>query len=110
MLFDYCRAKTDTAANDAVPMDLSALGKGGKCKKGKGDKKGKCKGKSKKGEDNKDEKDKDKGEKGKGKGKNNAKATESFAGYCLHWQRLGTYEERLLVPTKTPKAENMPHL
>ena len=45
MLFDYCRAQADTAAGDAVPMDLSMLGKGGKCKKGKGDKRGKGKGK-----------------------------------------------------------------
>ena len=41
MLFDYCRAQADTAAGDAVPMDLSMLGKGGEGKKGKGDKKGK---------------------------------------------------------------------
>ena len=40
MLFDYCRAQADTAAGDAVPMDLSMLGKGGEGKKGKGDKKG----------------------------------------------------------------------
>ena len=66
MLFDYCRAQADTAAGDAVPMDLSVLGKGGKGKKGKGDKKGKGKGKGKKGESSKDERDKDK--KGKGKG------------------------------------------
>ena len=31
MLFDYCRAQADT---DAVPMDLSMLGKGGKGKTG----------------------------------------------------------------------------
>ena len=35
MLFDYCRAQADTAACDAVPMDLSMLGKGCKGKKGK---------------------------------------------------------------------------
>ena len=78
MLYDYCRAQADTAAGDAVPMDLSMLGEGGKGKKGKGDKKDK--GKGKKGESSKDEKDKDK--KGKGKGKNIVK-TEYFAGYCL---------------------------
>ena len=44
MLFDYCRAQTDTAAYDVVPMDFSMLGKRGKGKKGKGDKKGKTKG------------------------------------------------------------------
>ena len=69
MLFDYSRAQADTAAGDAVPMDFSMLGKGGKGK-----------GKGKKGESSKDEKDKDK--KGKGKGKNNVK-TEYVAGYCL---------------------------
>ena len=37
MLFDYCRAQADTAAGDAVPTDLSVLGKGGKGKKDKGD-------------------------------------------------------------------------
>ena len=26
MLFDYCRAQADTAAGDAVPMDLSMQG------------------------------------------------------------------------------------
>ena len=67
MLFDYCRAQADTAAGDAVPMDLSLLGKD---KKGEGDKKGKGKGKKGKGEGNKDEKDT-----GKGKGKHNAKTT-----------------------------------
>ena len=37
MLFDHCRAQADTASGDAVPMDLSMLGKGGgKGKKGKG--------------------------------------------------------------------------
>ena len=30
MLFDCCRAQADTAAGDAVLMDLSMLGKGGK--------------------------------------------------------------------------------
>ena len=44
MLFDCCRAEADTAADDAVPMDLSMLGKG---KRGKGNKKCKRKGKSK---------------------------------------------------------------
>ena len=44
ILFDYCRAQADTAAGDAVPMDLSMLGKGGKGMIGKGDKKGKGKG------------------------------------------------------------------
>ena len=58
MLFDNCRAQADTAASDAVPMDLSMLGKGGNGKKGKGDRKRKSKGKGKKGEENKDEKDK----------------------------------------------------
>ena len=70
MLFYHCRAQADTAAGDAVPMDLPMLGKGGKGKKGKGDKKGKGKVKGKNGESNKDEKDKDK----KGKGKNNVKS------------------------------------
>ena len=81
MLFDYCRAQADTAAGDAVPMDLSMLGEGGKGKKGKGDKrgKGKCNGKKR-----------------KGKGKNNVK-TEYFAGYCLQCKRLGTQEEGMLV-------------
>ena len=65
MLFDHCRAQADTAAGDAVPMDLSMLGEGGRGKKGNSDKKGKGKGKGKKGESNKDEKDK--GKKGNGK-------------------------------------------
>ena len=64
MIFDYCRAQADTAAGDAVRMDL------GKDKKGKGDKK-------------EDENDKGTGKKGK-KGKSNAKATEYFASDCLH--------------------------
>ena len=86
MLFDYCRAQADTAEGDAVPMDLSMLGKGGKGKKSKGDKKGK--GKGKKGESSKDEMDKDK--KGRGKGENNVK-TEYSAGYCLQckgWRHM----------------------
>ena len=87
-LFDCCRAQADTAAGDAVPMDLSMLGKGGKGKKGKGDKKGKGKGKGKQGESNRDEKDKDEDKKGKGKGKNNVK-TEYFAGYCLQCKGWG---------------------
>ena len=82
MLFDYCRAQADTAANDVVHMDLSMLDKGGKGKKGKGDKKGKGKGKGKKGEGNKDKKS-------KGKGKNKPKAAEYFAGYCLHCKGWG---------------------
>ena len=82
MLFDYCRAQADTASGDAVPMDLSMLGKGGKGKKGKGT------GKSKKGESNKDENDEDKNKKGKGKGKNNIKV-EYFAGYCLQCNGWG---------------------
>ena len=32
ILFDYCRAQAGTAVGDAVPMDLSMLGKGGKGK------------------------------------------------------------------------------
>ena len=72
MLFDYCRAQADTAAGDAVPMDLSMLGKGGKGKRGKGEK---GKGKSK-------------GEKGESKGKNNVK-TEYSAGYCLQCKGWG---------------------
>ena len=48
MLHDYCGAPADTAAGDAVAMDLSMLGKGGKGKKGKRDKKGKGKGRGKK--------------------------------------------------------------
>ena len=40
MLFVFCRAQADTAAVDAVLVDLSMLGKGGRGKKGKGDKKG----------------------------------------------------------------------
>ena len=63
LLFDYGRAQADTAASDAVPMDLSMLGKG----------------KGEKSENSKGEKDKDK----KGKGKANAKESEYFAGYCL---------------------------
>ena len=86
MLFEYCRAQADTAAGDAVPMNLSMLGNGGKGKKSKGDKKGKGTGTGKKGESSKDEKDKDK--KGKGKGKNNVKA-EHFAGYCLQCKGWG---------------------
>ena len=70
------------AAGDAVPMDLSILGKGGKGKKGKG------KGKSKTDENNKDDKDKDTDKKGKGKGENNVKA-EYFAGYCLQCKGWG---------------------
>ena len=73
MLFVFCRAQADAAAGDAVPMDLSMLGKRGKVKKDKGDKKGKGKGKGKEGESNKDEKDKDKDKKGKSTGKNTAK-------------------------------------
>ena len=88
MLFDYCRAQADSAANDAVPMDLSMVGKGRKGKKGKGDKKGKGKGNGEKAEINKDEKDKDEDKKGKGKGKNNAIATEYLAGCCLVGQSL----------------------
>ena len=88
MLFDCCRAQADTAAGDAVPMDLSMLGKGGKGKKGRGDKKceGKGKGKGKKGESNKNEKDKDEDKKGKGEGEGKATAkaiTRHFLGYCL---------------------------
>ena len=86
MLFDYCRAQADTAAGDAVPMDLSMLGKGRNGKKGKGDKKGK--GKGKKGESNNDEKDKDKDMKGNCKGKNSTKA-EYFAGYGLQCKGWG---------------------
>ena len=37
MLFENCRAQADTAAGDAVPMNLSMLGKGGQGKKGKGE-------------------------------------------------------------------------
>ena len=33
MLFDHCRAQADTAAGDAVPMDLSMMGKGKKARK-----------------------------------------------------------------------------
>ena len=66
MRFDCCRAQADTAAGDAVPMDLSILVKGGKGKTRKGDKK--C----------------------TGKGKANAKATKHFPRYCLvckAWRR-----------------------
>ena len=59
MQFDYCRAQADTVAGDAVPMDLSLLGKGKE-----GDRKGK-------------------GKQGKGKEKDNDKATEYFAGHSL---------------------------
>ena len=62
MLFDYCPAQADTAACDAVPMDLSVLGNRRRQQR---------------------RKTKGKGKKGKGKGKDNAKATEYFAGYCL---------------------------
>ena len=78
MLFAYCRAQADSAAGDAVPIDLSMLGKGGKGNKGKG--------KGKRCESNKDEKDTDK--KGKGKSKNNVRA-EYFAGYCLQCKGWG---------------------
>ena len=69
-LFGYCRAQADTAAGDAVLMDLSVLGKG---KKGKG-----------------------KGKKGKVKAearawaKTSPKATEYFGGYCLLFRAWGT--------------------
>ena len=119
MLFDYCRARADTAAGDAVPMDLSMLGKGGKGKKGKGDKKGKSKGQGKKGESNRDDKDKGKDQKGKGKGENNVKA-EYFAGSSLlpnkrrggkksDWRRVWHFMEREDCPRKRrdPKGRSV---
>ena len=91
ILFEYCRAQADTAAGDAVPMDLSMLGKGGKGKKGKGEKKGKGKRQGRRMQQRRTGHNK-----GKGKGKNNVKKR------VLCWilpsmQRLGTHEEGLMV-------------
>ena len=47
MLFDYCRAQADTTAGDAVPIDLSMLGKGGKARNANATRKGKAKAKAK---------------------------------------------------------------
>ena len=105
MLFDYCRAQADTGAGDAVPIDLSMLGKGRKDKKAKGDFKGK--GKGKKDENNKDDKDKDKDKKGKGKGKNNVKA-KYLAGNCL--QCKGWVHMKIVGGTRMQRARRALHL
>ena len=76
MLFDYCRAQADTAAGDAVSMDLQMRGKG---KKSKRDKKGKTKAKTRKVKAAKTKRQRQRRERQKTKVQNNDKA-EHFAG------------------------------
>ena len=97
MLLDYCRAPADTAAGDAVPMDLSMLDEGKGDKNGKGDEN-----KSEGGKGEKEQRRRQ--DRGKGKSKDNAKATEYIRRILPSLQGFGPHEEGLLDGTRAARA------